>query len=269
MAHPFLVIAKLSLPLKYQIRHINCRPLIECGCHQAINLLHQGLSATRTFLTMFCLTSIKRSQFVEAEVHLVAGRPNSLVRNSNGPCGPGRIWSSAPSSAARLMATSSAIASSLFYFSTLIKTKQSAHTPDLYYETSNYRSFVEIKWEADARAEKNEIRWPSIGLSVAALGFRYEVLTERHILRRPLADNVSELLRFRRFEPVSANHRDCITGILRRRPLSLGDVVSLLPSVEMAGLYRGLVDGWLSTNLEAPLSEQSILRLSEARRQNQ
>lgn len=143
------------------------------------------------------------------------------------------------------------------------------HTPDLYYETSNYQSFVEIKWESDARSERNETRWPYIGLSVAALGFCYEVLTERHILRRPLADNVSELLRFRRFEPVSATYRDCITGILRKKPLSLGDVVSLLPGVEMAGLYRGLVDGWLSTNLEVPLSAQSILRLSEARRQNQ
>lgn len=138
------------------------------------------------------------------------------------------------------------------------------HTPDLYYETATIRSFVEVKWEADARKAKNESRWPAIAAAINALGFRYEVLTERHILRKPIADNVAELLRFRRAEPLSIPLRDSIKAVLRKGPLSVDDIRSLLPAIDLPGVYRGLVDGWISTSLDVPLSDQSMLRLPNA-----
>jgi hypothetical protein len=138
------------------------------------------------------------------------------------------------------------------------------HTPDLYYETATIRSFVEVKWEADARKAKNEIRWPAIAAAINALGFRYEVLTERHILRKPTADNVGELLRFRRAEPLSDPLKHSIRAVLRQGPLSVEEILSLLPGIHSSGVYRGLVEGWISTNLDFPLSGQSLLRLPNA-----
>ena len=117
------------------------------------------------------------------------------------------------------------------------------HTPDLYYETATIRSFVEVKWEDEAHKLKNETRWPAIAAAINSIGFRYEVLTERHILRRPIADNVSELLRFRRAEPLREALKDSVRAILRQGSLSVFEIVSLLPGVDASGLYRGLVDG--------------------------
>jgi len=106
-------------------------------------------------------------------------------------------------------------------------------------------------------------------ITINALGFRYEVLTERHILRRPVADNVAELLRFRRAEPISEALKNSIKAILRQRSIPALEIQSLLPGVDLPGVYRGLVDGWISTSLDVPLSDQSLLRLPNAPERHQ
>lgn len=136
------------------------------------------------------------------------------------------------------------------------------HTPDLYYETAAVRSFVEVKWEADARKPKNEARWPSIAAAINEMGFQYEVLTERHILQEPAADNVTRLLRFRRADPVCKGHEEALKAILLHGPLSIADIIGLLPGASLPSLCRGLVDGWLCTDLAVALTFQSTLRLS-------
>lgn len=135
------------------------------------------------------------------------------------------------------------------------------HTPDFYYETTAIRSFVEVKWESEARKPKNEARWPAIAAAMNGLGFRYEVLTERHILRQPAADNVAELLRHRRAESLPGAARDAVLAILRQGPAPITNVVALIPNLEKAYLYRGIVDGWFCVNLDASLGPHSILRL--------
>lgn len=135
------------------------------------------------------------------------------------------------------------------------------HTPDLYYETNAIRSFVEVKWERDARLPQNEARWPTIAAAINGMGFRYEVLTERHILRRPLADNVAELLRFRRAEPAPLAVREAVMGVLRHKPASLTDIIALVPGATMPCLYRAIVDGWLCIDLNTLLGQHSVLRL--------
>lgn len=138
---------------------------------------------------------------------------------------------------------------------------QRLHTPDLYYETATIRSFVEVKWESEARKPKNEARWPAIAAAINGIGFRYEVLTERHILRSPNADNIAELLRFRRAEPVSIALKGSVEAVLRRGPLALVEIIALLPGISVHSLYRGLVDGWICTDLDAPLNQCSVLCL--------
>lgn len=138
---------------------------------------------------------------------------------------------------------------------------QRKHTPDLYYETATIRSFVEVKWESDARSPQNEARWPAIAAAINGIGFRYEVLTERHILRQPAADNVAELLRFRRAEPVSSAVRDAVVGVLGQTPATIADITALVPGTDRACLYRAIVDGWLCIDLNTLLGPGSVLRL--------
>lgn len=135
------------------------------------------------------------------------------------------------------------------------------HTPDLYYETDAIRSFVEVKWESDARLPQNEARWPAIAAAINGMGFLYEVQTERHILRRPVADNVAELLRFRRAEPAPLAVRDAVVGVLRHKPASLTDIIALVPGAKKPCLYRAIVDGWLCIDLNTLLGPHSLLRL--------
>jgi hypothetical protein len=142
---------------------------------------------------------------------------------------------------------------------------QRKHTPDLYYETATNRSFVEVKWEADARRSTNEARWPAIAAVINGMGFRYEVLTERHILRRPAADNVAELLRFRRADTMPLAAIDAVRGVLRCGPASIADIIYLVPGTSTASVCRGIVDGWLCIDLNVRLGASSALRLPSAR----
>lgn len=135
------------------------------------------------------------------------------------------------------------------------------HTPDFYYETASIRSFVEVKWEREARKAENETRWPAIAAAINGIGFRYEVLTERHILRRPAADNIAELLRYRRAEPLHSALKEAVQGLLRHGAMPLADLLAFVPSVDLPSLYRGIVDGWLCADMNAPLGAASVLRL--------
>ena len=143
------------------------------------------------------------------------------------------------------------------------------HTPDFFYETAFTRSFVEVKWEADARKPTNESRWPDIAAAINSLGFQYEVLTERHILRRPAADNVALLLRFRRAEPMSSPLQASVQALVRRAPLPISEILTLLPAVTLDALYRGIVDGWLWTDFGVDLGADSLVRLPHGRESSQ
>ncbi|WP_396594605.1 Tn7 transposase TnsA N-terminal domain-containing protein [Brevundimonas sp. R86498] len=139
--------------------------------------------------------------------------------------------------------------------------KKRRHTPDLYYQTNGVASFVEVKWETDARSEKNEARWPHIAAAITGLGFQYEVLTERHILRRPMADNVALLLRMRRNEPLAVGAAAALEAVLRRGPLTIEEAISALPGTSWPRMLRALADGWVQTDLEIPLTPGSPVSL--------
>lgn len=135
------------------------------------------------------------------------------------------------------------------------------HIPDLYLEVEGRGFFVEVKWERDAAHPKNESRWPCIGRAINGLGFGYEVLTERHILRRPRADNVANLLRHRRSDAMDARLQSALRNTLAHGDLSFADVASTWPDITSSSLYRALTDGWLWTDLDCDLGPNSQLRL--------
>lgn len=140
------------------------------------------------------------------------------------------------------------------------------YVPDLFLDSMGERKLVEVKWERDAREPKNEARWPWIAQAINGLGFTFEVLTERHILNQPRADNVIKLLRYRRADPLDDRHRNALIEALTYGPLSMADVRSIWPDLPPASLYRALTDGWLWTDLSREIEETSPLHLAASPR---
>ncbi|MFN4277053.1 MAG: Tn7 transposase TnsA N-terminal domain-containing protein [Ferrovibrio sp.] len=67
------------------------------------------------------------------------------------------------------------------------------HKPDFMVQRGAAIELIETKWEGDAASPENEARWPVIGAAVSALGWSFEVVSERHINRQPRLDNVIAL----------------------------------------------------------------------------
>lgn len=143
------------------------------------------------------------------------------------------------------------------------------HIPDLYLETAGRGHFVEVKWERDAAEPKNEARWPCIAQAINGLGYGYEVLTERHILRQPRADNVAQLLRHRRSGAMDLRVQNALRNLLSHGALSFADVWSIWPDLRPSSLYRALTEGWLRTDLDVELGPNSPLQLTPPRRSGQ
>lgn len=138
--------------------------------------------------------------------------------------------------------------------------KARAHTPDLFIEREEDAGFVEVKWEADARKDSNESRWPLIAEAITSLGYSYTVMTERHIMAQPLAANVAKLLRHRKSPQMS----DLVAGQVRDRlilrPGTMEQLLSWYPDVSAPSLFRAIADGWLRTDMNLPLGLESEIR---------
>lgn len=69
--------------------------------------------------------------------------------------------------------------------------------PSAYVERAGEQWFVICRWEASAIRSENEVRWARIGTALAAAGFGFEVVTERHFGCPTISRNVDTLLRGR------------------------------------------------------------------------
>lgn len=139
--------------------------------------------------------------------------------------------------------------------------KRRKHIPDLYLEVEGRGYFIEVKWERDAAEPKNESRWPCIGGAINGLGFGYEVLTERQVLRQPRADNVASLLRYRRCEPMSPRLQSALRNTLSCGGMSFADVWAIWPEMPRSSFYRALTEGWIWTDLDRELGPDSQVQL--------
>ena len=141
--------------------------------------------------------------------------------------------------------------------------KLRSHTPDLFVERETHSEFIEVKWERDARAAKNEARWPFIASAISALGYAYAVVTERHLMRQPLKANVDRLLRHQHSPQLSRPASAILWDALATAPQSLASVLASQAELSEPSILRALADGWLCTDLTQPISSRSILRLSQ------
>lgn len=139
---------------------------------------------------------------------------------------------------------------------------QRSHVPDLLIFRGQEKVFVEVKREADASKPQNEERWSVIGPSIAALGYTYEVLTERFIEQEPRAGTVKALFRGRRSRP------ECVETItelrrvmaLNQEGLPIGALLERCPNLTMKQLYYLILRGYLNINLEDELSRATVVK---------
>lgn len=141
--------------------------------------------------------------------------------------------------------------------------KLRSHTPDLFVERETHSEFIEVKWERDARASKNEARWPFIASAISALGYAYAVVTERHLMHQPLTANVDRLLRHQHSPQLSRTASAMVWDVLATGPQTLANILASQAEPSEPSVLRALADGWLCTDLTRPISRHSVVRLSK------
>lgn len=140
--------------------------------------------------------------------------------------------------------------------------KLRSHTPDLFVEREAHSEFIEVKWERDARAPKNEARWPFIASAISSLGYAYAVVTERHLMHQPLKANVERLLRHQHSPQLSRAASATLWDALVTGPQTLASILESRTEFLEPSVLRALADGWLCTDLTQPISPRSVVRLS-------
>ena len=140
--------------------------------------------------------------------------------------------------------------------------KLRSHTPDLFVERETHSEFIEVKWERDARASKNEARWPFIASAISSLGYAYAVVTERHLMHQPLKANVDRLLRHQHSPQLSREASATLWDALVTGPQTLTSILESRAEFSEPSVLRALADGWLCTDLTQPISPRSVVRLS-------
>lgn len=139
---------------------------------------------------------------------------------------------------------------------------QRSHVPDLLVLREKEKVFVEVKREADAAKPHNEIRWSAIGPALAALGYTYEVLTERYIEHEPRAGTVKALFRGRKSRP------ECLEAIASLRAVmalnQTGIPISVLrercPQLSIKEIYYLILRGYLSIDLNGELTPATVVK---------
>ena len=100
-------------------------------------------------------------------------------------------------------------------------------TPDLYVERGEHKSFVEFKYEEHAALPHNEAKFNARGMALAAAGYGYSVITERHLRRQPLEGNVDRVLRSRHQRTLVGQTRSVLDHLAIRGEATMAELVEV------------------------------------------
>ena len=111
------------------------------------------------------------------------------------------------------------------------------YRPDILVRRATSAEFIEIKFEVDA--DKLEDKWAAIGETLSSLGYGFRVLTERHLRRSPLHENVRLIFNCRHARPpkdkvvealasIQANAATIADDLIRMHDLSFENVCFLI-----------------------------------------
>lgn len=141
------------------------------------------------------------------------------------------------------------------------------HRPDCFVYMKPESEFREIKYEKEASTPENEERWSAIGPALSALGYGYRVLTERHIRQQPRYQNVWAIFESRMTPLPAKQALDDIAQFLRTRQYaSVAELLARFGLPDEATIYALIRRGFLSLNLDGPLSLESDVSLAGALR---
>lgn len=138
------------------------------------------------------------------------------------------------------------------------------HIPDLFVRRADsLDGFIEVKFEEMAAKPKYEAKYAAIGRAVAALGYTYSVLTERHIRHQPAFGTLNALFLRDRWTPLPGPEGcAALERVLIDGPLPLTTVTLRAPEISIAQLRALILRGFLRIDLERPLSDASLVQLT-------
>lgn len=138
------------------------------------------------------------------------------------------------------------------------------HIPDLFVRrTDCLDGFIEVKFEEMAARPEYEAKYAAIGRAVAALGYSYTVLTERHIRHQPAFSTLNTLFLRDRWTPLPGPEGCAVLErVLIDGPLCLTTVTMRAPEISIAQLRALVLRGFLKIDLDRPMSDTSMVQLT-------
>jgi hypothetical protein len=138
------------------------------------------------------------------------------------------------------------------------------HIPDaLYRRRDGTRGFIEVKYEEMASRTEMEAKYEAIGLAASESGFKYELLTERHIRREPRFSTIKTLfLRNRQVGLPDQKRQLDLANVIGERVVPLEEASALLPDVTEAHIKALVLRGFLTIDFEEPLTAHSLVRVT-------
>lgn len=129
------------------------------------------------------------------------------------------------------------------------------HMPDLFMLRDGIGEFVAVTAEADAALPDKERRWPAIGAPLAASGFGYCVLTDRHIRRQPRFTTLRALFADRQAPlPDGVTRRQLDAALPQDARVTMNDILTSFPHLAIKQIHALIVRGYLATDLDTPVS---------------
>lgn len=141
--------------------------------------------------------------------------------------------------------------------------KRHIFTPDFLVERNGERQVVEVKPEEEASKPENIALFRVLIPIVREEGYRFVVVTDRVIRKRPRLDNIKFLWRYSRV-PLDPQHFIyCRELMLRRENVRLADAFAFFESkgATRATVYGLLYRGALEVDLMQPMSADVLVSL--------
>lgn len=134
------------------------------------------------------------------------------------------------------------------------------YTPDFLVLSEEGPKLVEIKFEEEASERELESLWPWLGEAVTCLGFSFEVLTERHIRRRPRFETINRLQTSRHF-PCPGEMAAAVCAYVRATgSRTIRQIVSQFATMSELNVHYLLLRAYLIADLDKEIGLETIVR---------
>ncbi len=138
------------------------------------------------------------------------------------------------------------------------------YTPDILVTTDSEKVILEVKPESIAETPEFQHFYRIVSKTINAEGYKFRVITEKHIRKQPSLNNIKKLLRYRRLD-IPIDVRCSIKDWVRTNSnTTIGSLVhNLNNSPEARALaYGAIVQHIITIDIDNPLDDSSKLSLT-------